>query len=435
MRATDIIIKKRDHGELSQEEINFFVQGFVDGEIPDYQVSAWAMAVLLNGMTPRETTDLTLAMVLSGRILDLSGVVDIAVDKHSSGGVGDKTTLTVLPTVAACGLPVGKMSGRGLGFSGGTLDKLESIPGYRIDLNTDEFKKQLKEKGIVLTGQSIDLAPADGKLYALRDVTGTVPSIPLIASSIMSKKIAAGANAIVLDVKVGKGAFMETIDEARKLSDLMIQIGDLAGRKTICLLSDMNQPLGHAVGNALEVVEAIEALKGGGPGDFREHCLQVCAHMLVVGKRARDLDEGRKMAECAIADGSAFEKFRVLVQAQGGDVSYVDHPDKFPRAKFIEVVNAPRSGWLVEVDARSIGESSVSLGAGRAKKTDPVDHSVGFVIQHKVGDRVEKDEPLFMIHANDEKKLVEARQRVLAAHVFSDAPVPPLLLFYDQKGM
>ncbi len=431
MRATDIIIKKRDRGELTQEEINFFVQGFVKGDIPDYQVSAWAMAVLLNGMTLRETTDLTLAMVLSGRILDLTGVVDIAVDKHSSGGVGDKTTLVVLPIVAACGLPVGKMSGRGLGFSGGTLDKMESIPDYRVDLNTEEFKKQLKEKGIVLTGQSLDLAPADGKLYALRDVTGTVPSIPLIASSIMSKKIAAGANAIVLDVKVGKGAFMETLDDARKLSDLMIQIGDLAGRKTICLLSDMNQPLGHAVGNALEVIEAIDTLKGGGPNDFREHCLHVSAHMLVVGQRAKDLNEGRKMAEKAIADGSAFEKFRVLVQAQGGDVSYVDDPDKFPRAKFVEVVKAPRNGWLAQVDARSVGEASVSLGAGRAKKSDPVDHAVGFVIHHKVGDKVEKGEPLFTVYANDERKQADACARVLAAHLFSDAPVPPLLLFYD----
>ncbi|MFZ1043539.1 MAG: thymidine phosphorylase [Anaerolineales bacterium] len=431
MRATDIIIKKRDHEELTQEEINFFVQGFVNGDIPDYQVSAWAMAVLLNGMTPQETTDLTLGMVLSGRILDLTGVVDIAVDKHSSGGVGDKTTLVVLPIVAACGLPVGKMSGRGLGFSGGTLDKMESIPGYRVDLNTDEFKHQLKEKGIVLTGQSLDLAPADGKLYALRDVTGTVPSIPLIASSIMSKKIAAGAHAIVLDVKVGKGAFMETLEMARELSDLMIQIGDLAGRKTICLLSDMNQPLGHAVGNALEVIEAIDTLRGGGPNDFREHCLHVSAHMLVIGKRAKDLDEGRRMAEQAIANGSAFEKFRVLVQAQGGDISYVDDPDEFPRAKFIEVVNAPRSGWLAQVDARSVGEASVSLGGGRAKKSDPVDHAVGFVIHHKVGDRVEKGEPLFTIHANDAKKQAEARAQVLGAHVFGDAPVPPLLLFYD----
>ena len=380
MRAVDIIIKKREKGELTQEEINFFVQGFVKGDISDYQVSAWAMAVLLNGMTPQETTDLTMAIVNSGNVLDLTGVVDIAVDKHSSGGVGDKTTLMVLPIVAACGLPVGKMSGRGLGFSGGTLDKMESIPGYRVELNTDEFKAQLKDKGIVLAGQSLDLAPADGKLYSLRDVTGTVPSIPLIASSIMSKKIAGGAQAIVLDVKVGNGAFMETLEMARELSDLMVKIGDLAGRKTICLLSDMNQPLGHAVGNALEVKEAIEALKDGGPADFREHCLHVSAHMLVVGKRAKDLSEGRKMAETALANGSAFEKFRVLVQAQGGDVSYVDRPDKMARAKFVEVVNAPRSGILSQVEARSVGEASVTLGAGRAKKSDAVDHAVGFII-------------------------------------------------------
>ena len=431
MRAVEIIIKKREKGELTQEEINFFVQGFVKGDIPDYQVSAWAMAVLLNGMTPQETTDLTLAMVHSGRILDLTGVVDIAVDKHSSGGVGDKTTLVVLPIVAACGLPVGKMSGRGLGFSGGTLDKMESIPGYRVDLNTDEFKTQLKDKGIVLTGQSLDLAPADGKLYSLRDVTGTVQSIPLIASSIMSKKIAGGAQAIVLDVKVGTGAFMKTIEMARELSDLMVKIGDLAGRKTICLLSDMNQPLGHAVGNALEVKEAIDTLKGSGPADFREHCLHVSAHMLVVGRRAKDLDEGRSIAETAIADGSAFEKFRVLVQAQGGDVSYVDQPDKMARAKFVEVVNAPRSGILSQVDARSMGEASVALGAGRAKKSDAVDHAVGFVIHHKVGDKVQKGEPLFTVHANDEKKLAEARKSASAAHGIGDKIVPPLPLFYE----
>ncbi len=431
MRATDIIEKKRDKGELTQDEIQFFVNGFVKGDIPDYQVSAWAMAVLLNGMTPQETTDLTMAMVRSGHVLDLTGVVDIAVDKHSSGGVGDKTSLTVLPTVAACGLPVGKMSGRGLGFSGGTLDKLESIPGYRVNLNTDEFKQQLKEKGIVLTGQSMDLAPADGKLYSLRDVTGTVPSIPLIASSIMCKKIAGGAQAIVLDVKVGKGAFMETLDMARELAGLMTQIGELAGRKTVCLLSDMNQPLGHAVGNALEVKEAIDALKGGGPADFREHCLHVSAHMLVVGKRARDLDEGRRMAEKAIADGSAFEKFRVLVEAQGGDVSYVDDPDKLPKARLVEVVKAPRSGWLSQIDAKEVGEASVALGAGRARKSDPVDHAVGFIVQHKVGERVEAGEPLFSVHADGEGKAVAAREAVLAAHAFSDKAVPPLPLFYE----
>ncbi|MFT3893642.1 MAG: thymidine phosphorylase [Anaerolineales bacterium] len=431
MRAVDIIIKKRDKGELTREEIEFFIKGFVAGDIPDYQASAFAMAVLLNGMTARETTDLTLTMAHSGHILDLSDAVDIAVDKHSSGGVGDKTTLTVLPTVAACGLNVGKMSGRGLGFSGGTLDKLESIPGYRVDLTTDEFIHQLKEKGVVLTGQSLDLAPADGKMYALRDVTGTVQSIPLIASSIMCKKIAAGAQAIVLDVKTGLGAFMETLDEARILANLMVDIGKLAGREVVALLSDMNQPLGCAVGNSLEVIEAIDTLKGGGPADFREHCLHVSAHMLVLGKRAKTLEDGRKMAEKAIADGSAFEKFRVLVQAQGGDVSYVDDTSKFPQAKFVEVVMAPRSGTISQVQARSVGEAAVTLGAGRAKKSDAVDHAVGFIIHKKVGDKVSQGEPLFTIHANDEAKLEEAREAVLAAHSFSDTDVPPLPLFYD----
>jgi pyrimidine-nucleoside phosphorylase len=431
MRAVDIIVKKREKKELSKEEINFFVQGFVRDQIPDYQVSAWAMAVVLNGMTPQETTDLTLAMVLSGRILDLSGIVDIAVDKHSSGGVGDKTSLVVLPMVAAAGLPVGKMSGRGLGFSGGTLDKMESIPGYRVDLNTDEFKRQLKDHGIVLTGQSADLAPADGKLYALRDVTGTVPSIPLIASSIMSKKIAGGGQAIVLDVKVGHGAFMETLEQARELAALMEKIGELAGRKTVCLLSDMNQPLGCAVGNALEVVEAIDALHGGGPADLREHCLHVSSHMLSIGHRAADLEQGRRMAQAAVADGSAFQKFRELVEAQGGDVTYVDRPEKLPRAALVERVLASASGWLDGVDARAIGEASVALGAGRASKADSVDHAVGFEIHHKVGDRVEQGAVLFTIHANDARKLDEARQQVLAAHSIVDRPSPPLPLFYN----
>jgi pyrimidine-nucleoside phosphorylase len=430
MRAVDIIVKKREKRELTKDEINFFVQGFVRDQIPDYQVSAWAMAVVLNGMTPQETTDLTLAMVSSGNVLDLSGVVDIAVDKHSSGGVGDKTSLVVLPVVAAAGLPVGKMSGRGLGFSGGTLDKMESIPGYRVNLSTDEFKRQLKEKGIVLTGQSADLAPADGKLYALRDVTGTVQSIPLIASSIMSKKIAGGAQAIVLDVKVGHGAFMETLEMARELAGLMEQIGMLAGRKTVCLLSDMNQPLGNAVGNAIEVAEAIDSLHGGGPADFREHCLHVSAHMLRIGNRAGDLNEGRSQAERTIADGSALGMLRVLVDAQGGDASYVDHPEKLPRASMIEPVVSPRSGWVTRVDARAVGEASVTLGAGRASKADTIDHAVGLVIHHKVGDRIDQGAPLFTVHANDEKKLEEARRRVLEAHVIADQPVPPLPLFY-----
>jgi len=431
MRAVDIIIRKRDKGELTQGEIEFFIKGFVSGDVADYQASAFAMAVLLNGMVPRETTDLTLAMAHSGQMLDLSDVVDLAVDKHSSGGVGDKTSLAVLPIVAACGLPVGKMSGRGLGFSGGTLDKLESIPGYRVDLTTDEFKKQLKDKGIVLTGQSLDLAPADGKLYALRDVTGTVQSIPLIASSIMCKKLAAGAQAILLDVKTGLGAFMETLDEARQLANLMVDIGKLAGREVVALLSDMNQPLGNAVGNSLEVLEAIETLRGAGPQDFREHCLHVSAHLLVLGKRAQDLAEGRAMAEKSIADGSAFEKFRVLVQAQGGDVSYVDDPSKFPRAACVEVVESPRNGYLAQIQARSVGEAAVTLGAGRAQKSDPIDHAVGFVIHHKVGDKLEKGEPLFTIHANDESKLAEAREAVLAAHSFTSEKITPLPLFYN----
>jgi pyrimidine-nucleoside phosphorylase len=431
MRAVDIIIKKRDKEELTREEIRYFVDGISSGSIPDYQISAWAMAVLLNGMTPRETTELTLAMAQSGEVLDMHDVVDIAVDKHSTGGVGDKTTISVLPIVAACGLPVGKMSGRGLGFSGGTLDKMESIPGYRCDLTTEEFVAQLRKTGIVLSGQSKNLAPADGKLYALRDVTGTVQSLPLIASSVMSKKIAAGAHADVLDVKVGNGAFMKTLKDARELADLMVQIGELAGRKVVALLSDMNQPLGNAVGNALEVREAIDMLHGGGPEDFREHCLHVSAHMLLLGEKAKNLDEGRKLAEGAVEDGSAFERLRTLVKAQGGDISCIDDPAKLPQAKYIEVVESPKSGYLDQVQARIIGEASVALGAGRAQKGDPVDHAVGFVIHHKVGDKLEKGQPLFTVHANNEKLLEEARQSILAAHGWNGAPVPPLPLFYE----
>ena len=431
MRAVDIIIKKRDKGELTLAEIEFFIKSFISGEVTDYQASALLMAIVLNGMTPRETTDLTLAMANSGHMLDLSDVVDLAVDKHSSGGVGDKTSLAVLPIVAACGLPVGKMSGRGLGFSGGTLDKLESIPGYRVDLTTEEFKHQLKEKGIVLTGQSLDLAPADGKLYALRDVTGTVQSIPLIASSIMCKKLAAGAQAILLDVKTGLGAFMETLEDARQLANMMVDIGQLAGRDVVALLSDMNQPLGNAVGNSLEVVEAVETLKDNGPEDFLEHCLHVSAHMLVLGKRAKELAEGRAMAEKSIADGSALEKFRVLVEVQGGDVSYVDDPSKFPPAEYIEEVKSPQSGYLSQIQARTVGEAAVALGAGRARKSDPIDHAVGFVVHRKVGDQVEKGEPLFAIHANDRDKLAEAREAILSAHAFSADPVERLPLFYE----
>jgi pyrimidine-nucleoside phosphorylase len=430
MRTVDIIIKKRDGGELSKEEIRSFVQGYTEGSVTDYQASAWAMAVLLNGMTDGETTELTLAMADSGERLDLSGVVDFGLDKHSTGGVGDKTTLVVEPVVSACGLRVGKMSGRGLGFSGGTLDKMESIPGYRTDLTTEEFLSQLKTLGLVLTGQTGDLAPADGKLYALRDVTGTVDSLALIASSIMSKKIAAGAQRIVLDVKVGVGAFMKDLEQARSLAKIMVKIAKLADRKAVALLSDMNQPLGYAVGNALEVKEALDTLHGGGPEDFREHCLQVAANLIVLGQKEKTLMAARKRAAATLQDESAFKRFRELVAAQGGDVTCVDDPSKLPQAPLVEDVRAPKGGYLKEVNAQVVGETSVELGAGRAKKGDPIDHAVGIVIHHKVGDKVEKGETLFTLHANDQTKLDAARGRVLAAHVWSPKKTKPLPLFY-----
>jgi len=429
MRAVDIIIKKRDGLELSHEEISFFVKGLSSGEIPDYQVSSWAMAVLLNGMTEQETTDLTLAMAASGETLDLSDIAPIVVDKHSTGGVGDKTTLVVAPIVAACGLPVGKMSGRGLGFSGGTLDKMESIPGYRVDLTQEEFMAQLKKLYIVLTGQSADLAPADGKLYALRDVTGTVPSLPLIASSVMSKKIAAGAHAIVLDVKVGNGAFMTNIDDATQLANMMVAIGKLSGRNVRAVLSDMNQPLGEAVGNAIELKEAIDTLNGKGPNDFREHCLVIASHMLELGEKAKDLKEARALAEKMVNDGAALEKFRELVIAQNGDVSYIDSPDKLPKGRLVHTVRAKKTGYLSAVHARTVGETAVDLGAGRARKTDPIDPAVGILVHKKVGDKVDKEDVLFTILANDIEKVPPAEERLQKAiHITGDAK--PLPLFY-----
>jgi pyrimidine-nucleoside phosphorylase len=431
MNAVDIIIKKRDRKELNSEEITFFIQGMTHNEIPDYQVAAWAMAVLLNGMTDQETTDLTLAMANSGEILDLTDVVPIEVDKHSTGGVGDKTTLVVEPLVAACGLPVGKMSGRGLGFSGGTLDKLESIPGFRTALSQEEFIHLLKTKGLVLAGQSGDLAPADGKLYSLRDVTGTVQSIPLIASSVMSKKIAGGAQAIVLDVKVGYGAFMKNLEEARQLSKLMVAIGKLSGRKVVALLSDMNQPLGKAVGNALEVKEAIDTLKGHGPADFLEHCLVVASHMLVVGEKAPDLESARKLVQEALNDGRGFTKLKELVLNQEGDPSYVDHPEKFPLAPVIVDVAAPREGFLKEINAQEIGETSVEMGAGRVKKEDTIDHSVGIIVHRKVGDKVKRGDVLFTLHARDSQSMEKAKSRVLHACVWSETACEPLPLFYE----
>jgi pyrimidine-nucleoside phosphorylase len=430
MRAVDIIIRKREKQELNKEEIDFFIDGVTKGSIPDYQISAWAMAVLLNGMTPQETTYLTLAMAHSGDILDLSSIAPLVVDKHSSGGVGDKTTLVVAPIVASYGLPVGKMSGRGLGFSGGTLDKMESIPGYRVDLSEAEFMSQLKEIGIVLTGQSGDLAPADGILYGLRDVTGTVPSTPLIASSIMSKKIAAGAQAIVLDVKLGYGAFMKDLESARELAQLMVQIGELSGRKVRALLSDMNQPLGEAVGNAIELKEAIETLHDGGPTDFREHCFTVSAHMLLLGKKAETLDAARAMAEQAVREGKAWEKFVQLVKAQDGDLSFIENPEKLPSGSIREEIKADNDGYLSMVNAQAVGEAAVLLGAGREKKGAPIDLGVGILVYHKVGAAVQRGDVLFTIIANDATRLNAAKEKLKESVGISEEKCAALPLFY-----
>lgn len=434
MRAVDLIIKKKDNLALTKEEVRFLVESYTNNRIPDYQMSAFAMAVVLNGMTDHEITELTLAMADSGEVLDLADVVHPVVDKHSTGGVGDKTTLTVAPMVAACGLPVGKMSGRGLGFSGGTIDKLESIPGYRTDLTTEEFKRTLKEHGIVLTGQSADLAPADGKLYALRDVTGTVQSIPLIASSVMSKKIAAGANAIVLDVKVGKGAFMKTLDDAKALAEVMVSIGRLSGRKVVAILSPMDEPLGVAVGNAMELAEAVEMLHNRGPEDYRYHCVHLAAYMLLLGGMAKSEPEAVAMAERSLIDGSAFEKFRELVIAQHGDVSVVEHLDKLPTAKYVETLLADESGYVESVDARIIGETAVDLGAGRAQKGDKIDLAVGINVFVKIGDQVQIRQPFFEVHANDRVKLHAAMERLKEAVKLSKYPVKKPPYFHGVIG-
>ena len=430
MRAVDVIIRKRDGHELTREELGFFVGGFARGEIPDYQAAAWAMAVLFRGMTRRETYNLTLAIVDTGQSLDVRRIAPRSVDKHSTGGVGDKTTLVVEPVVAACGVKVAKMSGRGLGYSGGTLDKLESIPGFRVELTTAQFLEQLDRVGLVLCGQTADLAPGDGKLYALRDVTGTVPSLPLIAASVMSKKLAAGAQGIVLDVKVGSGAFMSTVPEGLELARRMVDIGRRAGLKVVALISDMNQPLGHAVGNSLEVAEALLTLRGQGPADFREHCLRVAAHLLVLAGRAEDVRTGTKLAALAIQDGTALAKFRALVEAQGGEAGVVDDPSRLPRAPHVLSVPASRGGYLARVDARVVGETSVALGAGRAKKGDPIDHRVGILVHHKVGDRLRRGEPLFTIHAASPAAAESARKSLRAAVAFSARRVRPLPRFY-----
>jgi pyrimidine-nucleoside phosphorylase len=430
MRAIDIIIHKRDGAELGPEEIDFLVAGITDGSIPDYQIAAWAMAVVWRGMTIRETALLTLAMAGSGEQLDLEKWAPGAVDKHSTGGVGDKTTLVVEPLVAACGIPVMKMSGRGLGISGGTIDKLESIPGFRTELTPDGILRQLSEIGMVISAQTAELAPADGKLYALRDVTGTVPSLPLIASSIMSKKIASGARAIVLDVKAGTGAFMGTVAEAVVLARWMVRIGSRAGRRTAALVSAMDQPLGFAVGNALEVREALDTLHGAGPADFRGHCLTVAGLMLHLGGRVKNPRLGRALAAEKLADGTALARFRALVRAQGGDERICDDPTLLPAAPFRGILAAQKTGCLVEAHAGKIGRASVQLGAGRAKKGDPIDPAVGIVLSVKVGDSVRKGEPLCEVHAATEPALAQALEELAEAFIVKRDKVKPLPLFY-----
>lgn len=435
MRAVDIISKKRDGLALSQDEITWFIDAYSRENLPDYQAAAWLMAVYLRGMTREEIVNLTLAMAHSGEVLDLSAIVGgYAVDKHSSGGVGDKTTLVVLPLVAACGVPVAKMSGRALGFTGGTLDKMEAINGFKVDLSMADFERLAQTVGVVLAGQSQELAPADGKLYALRDVTATVSSLPLIASSIMSKKIAAGANGIVLDVKMGEGAFMEDLDSARELARMMAEIGADAGRDVVALISDMNQPLGQAVGNALEVAEAIQALQGGGPSDLREHCLEVASWMLRLagqGEQWVNADGRRALLVEKLDGGAAFDIFRRMVEAQGGDVSMVDDVARLPQARLVETLKAETDGYVQQVAARGIADGAMQLGAGRERKADAIDPAVGVVVHVNVGDRVVAGTPMVTIHANDEKRLALCREVIQQALVISPDTVEPLPLFYD----
>lgn len=438
MNPVDIIVKKRDGGELSAEEIEFFIRGMTEGRIPDYQVAAWAMAVYFQGMTAAETTALTLAMAASGDQLDLHDALPpgtVIVDKHSSGGVGDKTTLAVGPIVAACGLPVGKMSGRGLSFTGGTIDKLESIAGWSPDLSEDQFRRQLRQVGLVVAGQTANLAPADKTLYALRDVTGTVPSLPLIASSIMSKKLAAGADAIVLDVKCGHGAFMENLDAARGLAQLMVAIGERAGRQVVALITQMDQPLGHAVGNTLEVQEAIATLQGQGPHDFQTLVEAVAVEMLLLGspdRAALDAVQAADRVRQVIASGAALAKFREFVVAQGGDGAQVDDPTRLPTAPAQVEVTTPRRGYVQSVDSRGLGLAAVALGGGRQKKGDPIDHRVGLVVHAKVGDRLEPGAPICTVHAVTEDAAAGIRAEIEAAFQLVDTPVEPLPIVYER---
>ncbi len=419
IRAADLIERKRDGAEHSPEEISALVSGYASGEIPDYQMAAWCMAVFFRGLTGRETHALTEAFIQSGDTLDMGAALGRrVVDKHSTGGVGDKTSIAVGPIIAACGVPFGKMSGRGLGHTGGTLDKLESIPGFRVELSTEEFIAQVREIGLAIVGTSADLVPADKSLYGLRDVTATVDIVPLIAASIMSKKIAAGAHAIVLDVKVGDGAFMKSLDDARILAEQMVGLGQRAGRQVVCLLTDMEQPLGHAVGNALEIREAVATIVGAGPEDFTELVLDACARLLSLSDLGVDLDEGRRRAKAAMSDGSALEAYERWIRAQGGD------PDlsRLPVAPVVREVVAPRTGAVTAVGALAVGIAALELGAGRRTKEDAVEHSVGVVCLAKRGHAVTEGDVLAEIHARDEASAVFAAEAVLAAYALGDAP-------------
>ncbi|HXY17184.1 MAG TPA: thymidine phosphorylase [Gaiellaceae bacterium] len=417
IRPAELIEAKRDGREHTAGEIAGLVLAYTRDEVPDYQMAAWCMAVYFRGLSGAETFALTDAMIRSGETLDLGAELGRrVVDKHSTGGVGDKTSIAVGPVVAACGVPFGKMSGRGLGHTGGTLDKLESIPGFRVELTTEEFVAQVREIGLAIVGQSADLVPADKKLYALRDVTATVDIVPLIASSIMSKKLAAGADAIVLDVKVGDGAFMKTRDDARILAEQMIDLGRRAGRQVVCLLTDMDQPLGHAVGNALEIREAVATIRGQGPADFTELVLDGCARLLALSDLGIDLAEGRRRAEAAVESGEALAAYERWIRAQGGDPAV----DSLPTAPIVLPVPAPRDGTVAAVGARAVGIAALELGAGRRTKADPVDHAVGVVCRAKRGDRVAAGDVLAEIHASDDESADTAADAVLAAYEIGD---------------
>jgi pyrimidine-nucleoside phosphorylase len=419
----DLIRKKRDGGALSAEELHFMICHYTDGQIPDYQMSAMMMAIYFQGMNEEETLNLTMEMAKSGEMLDLSSISGIKVDKHSTGGVGDKTSLALAPMVAACGIPVAKMSGRGLGHTGGTIDKLESFPGFSTSISTEQFISQVNQIGIAIMGQTQELAPADKKLYALRDVTATVDNMSLIASSIMSKKLASGADAIVLDVKTGSGAFMREQADAFALAQEMVRIGNGAGRYTTAVISDMDQPLGYAVGNALEVREAIDTLKGSGPADFVELCLSLGAQMVIAGRKAETEAEARNMLLSKIEDGSALDKLAEFVAAQGGDSFYVYEPQKLPAAEFVMEVKAESAGWITHIDCDEVGRCSLILGGGRETKESSIDLSVGLVLNKKVGDRVEAGDVLVKIHGNDQQKMKEAAARYQQACHIGTQPV------------